>query len=414
MANWEPVEYNRERSMHFFIHNVFANFYKDTLDYLSACLYPRFEQTVVGTYEKAIEYLRKKSQLGRESELPDTPVLILNPSGEFELADAIAGGHQLWRFPFLAPGLGRRFYQPVYQDSNMQVTVGFVRIQGDIDLLMLLNSMYEYLDLKMMLLQVFGGLDRWIYPRYFNTFIVLPPEIANFRYNNEYTGLNYRIDWSSAGAYREILKTTNINELVLPAEIKPIYKLTGFNDASIRLGGIDKLPDWRLGATLKYEIELPCWLIINTDYIVQHIHAEVRAGSSYSVYDYEVPTNRFARDIHYWWGADTTTNEPDIEVLIGDSTCAEGPDIEYMMNTRYYHVVTAGEAASTVDVTISIPEEITDEKLLIINSRYGEMSYGDHYVLTNSGNSIKIKIDNVELVEGMVIELYVYKKLGAP
>jgi len=414
MANWQPVEYERTRGMHFFIHNVFANFYKDTLDYLSTCLYPRFEYRVVGTYEKAIEYITKKSQLGREVDVPITPALILNPSGDFELADAIAGGHQLWRFPFLAPGLGRRFYTPVYQDSNMQVTVGFVRIQGDIELLMLLNSMYEYLDVKMMLMQVFGGMDRWIYPRFFNTFIVLPPEIANFKYSNEYTGESYRIDWYGAGAYREVLKTTSINELVIPAEVKPLYKLTSFNDASARLGGVDKLPEWKLGAIIRYEIELPCWLIINTDYIVQNINAEIRAGSSYSVYDYDVPSNRFSKDIRYWWGLDSTSNIDDLDILIGDSTCVEGLDIEYALNTRYYHVVTAGEASSTTDVTISIPEQITDIKLLILNSRYGEMTYGDHYVLTNNGNSVKIKIDDVELVEGMIIELYVYTKLERP
>jgi hypothetical protein len=412
--NWQPVQYKPGKGMYFFIHNVFANFYKDTLDYLSICLYPRFEYRVVGTYEKAIEYITKKSQYGRETDVPITPALILNPSGDFELADAIAGGHQLWRFPFLAPGLGRRFYEPVYQDSNMQVTVGFVRIQGDIELLMLLNSMYEYFDVKMMMMQVFGGMERWIYPRYFKTFVVLPPEITNFRYTNEYTGLDYKIDWFGSGAHREILKTTNTNELVIPAEVKPIYKLTSFNDASARLGGIDKLPDWRLGAIIRYEIELPCWLIINTDYLVQDIHVEIRAGSAYSVYDYDVPPNRFTKDIHYWWGLDATSNTPDIDILIGDATCVEYLDQEYTLNSRYYHVITANEAASTTDITIAIPEQISDMKMLILNSRYGEMSYGDHYVLINNGNAVELKVENVELVEGMVIELYIYTKWERP
>ena len=104
------------REMYFFIHNVYANFFKDSLDYFSLHLYPRFEHRVVGTYDKAVEYIQKVCQYeGREIDRPQLPALILNPSGDFELADTIAGGRQLWRFPNLAPGMIKRIFDPVYQ-----------------------------------------------------------------------------------------------------------------------------------------------------------------------------------------------------------------------------------------------------------------------------------------------------------
>ena len=75
-----------------FIHNVYAHFFNDMLEYFSTYLYPRFEYTVVGTYDKAVEYLEKCQQYARETDKPLLPALILNPSGEFDNADANSGG----------------------------------------------------------------------------------------------------------------------------------------------------------------------------------------------------------------------------------------------------------------------------------------------------------------------------------
>ena len=59
---------------------------------------------------------------------------------------------------------------PIYQDANVTLHAGFMRITGEIELLMLLNSFYEYCDLRMYMLQIFGGTDRWIHPNFFNSF----------------------------------------------------------------------------------------------------------------------------------------------------------------------------------------------------------------------------------------------------
>ena len=396
------------REMYFFIHNVYANFFKDSLDYFSLHLYPRFEHRVVGTYDKAVEYIQKVCQYeGREIDRPQLPALILNPSGDFELADTIAGGRQLWRFPNLAPGMIKRIFDPVYQDANNQVTVGFIRIQGDIELLMLLNSFYEYCDMKMLFLQIFGGYERWISPQFFTSFVVLPSELINYQYSNPYTGLSYKLDWASAGAYEKLVKTTARDELVIPCNIKPIYKLTGFSDASTRYGGADALADWRLGATIRYELEIPSYLVLQSDWLAEQVDITIQAGSAYSVYsDYDVPVNMIKRTATIDWGLDETSSS----IISLDGTCVMSIERDYQYHTRYFHTITSSEATSTTDVSISIPEQITDIEGFIVNSRYGEMNYGDHYLLEDDGNTLVINVDTVDLETGMVIELYVYKR----
>ena len=396
--------------IYIFIHNVYANFFKDSLDYFSLHIWPRFEHRVVATYDKAVEYLTKKLAECRELDKPLLPALILNPSGDFEWADAIASGHQLWRFPNLAPGMIKRIYDPVYQDEQVQVNVGFIRMQGDIELLMLLNSFYEYCDVRMMMIQIFGGFDRWIYPQFFNSFIILPEEIFNFQYTNPYTGVDYTLNWKKAGAYEHLVKTTARNEWVLPVTIKPLYKLSSLGDNSERYGGADRLADWRLTATIRYEIEIPSYFILESDYLVKSVDVEIRAGSAYTTYPQNeppVPVNRFKSENDYEWGLDATTTTSIINL---GGICEKGTSTELILNTRYFHFITAAEVDSTGNVVISIPEQIDDPIYLLVNSSYGLMNYGDHYVLANNGNALEIKTENVELEEGMVIELYVYKE----
>lgn len=411
------------REMYFFIHNVYANFFKDSLDYFSLHLYPRFEHRVVGTYDKAVEYIQKTCQYDREADRPMLPALVLNPSGEFDVADANAGGKQLWRFPNLAPGMIKRIFDPVYQDANNQVTVGFSRIQGDIELIMLLNSFYEYCDMRMLMLQIFGGFERWIYPQFFTTFVIIPEELLNYEYDNPYTGLKYVLDWESAGAYERLVRTTARNEMVIPCNIKPTYKLTAVSDASNRYGGTDNVADWRLGATVRYEIEIPSYLVLQSDWLPETVNITIQAGSVYSSYEEAaVPSFKIQGQVNKDWGLDQTSNSQlDLDGECSETSAAE--EREYLFHTRYYHIVSQVDIDTTGDLVITLPEPIEDVNSLIVSSKYGEMKYGDHYVLTDwvdadllngpltSGyTKMIIKKENVELEVGMIIQLYIYKR----
>lgn len=400
------------RERYHFIHNVFAHFFKDMMDYFTY-LYPRFEYSVMGTYDKAVEYLNKQCDYGRETDQPILPALVVNPLGEFTPADSNAGGRQYWRYPNLNPTLIKRLFTPIYRDANVLVNAGFMRMKGEIELIMLLNSFYEYCDLRMLFFNMFGGLDRIIYPQFFTSFIILPDSFVNFQYTNEYTGLTYNIDWSGANASNQLVRSTARNELVLPLEVKPQISLTSISDASTRYGGTDKLADWRLGATISYEIEIPNYLIIESDYLAENINLEIRYGSAFSEYgSFDVPINRMLLDYQWNWGLDETSQS---QLLLNpaDATCQINLDIDLVWKTRYFHIVTEAQADSDTNVQIAIPEQITWPRILIVNSKYGPLNFGDHYVLVNSGNTLEIKVDNVGLETGMIIELHIYEDPNA-
>jgi len=395
-----------------FIHNVYAHFFNDMLEYFSTYLYPRFEYTVVGTYDKAVEYLEKCQQYERETDKPLLPALILNPSGEFDNADASSGGRQLWRFPNLAYGFNKRLFNPVYQDENLLCTVSFMRIKGEIELLMLLNSFYEYCDIRMLFLNIFGGRDRIIYPRFFSSFIILPDELLNYEYTNEYTGLTYKMDWTGAGARSELVRSTARNEVVIPCRIKPQISMVSLGDGSQRYGGADRLADWRLTATINYEVEVPNYFILQSDYLALGMDLELRYGSTFSAYnDFQPPANRQLFETRWDLGLDSTSDsriDPDVYC---DST-SEVTYTDYIFKRRYFHEVTQVDIDSTANIEITLPEQIIDPKVLIVNSKEGQMDYGDHYVIENSGWTLVIKTvdpQNVFLEVGWILELYVYE-----
>lgn len=390
---------------YFFIHNVLANFYKSFLDYIADDVYSRFETKVVSTYDKAVEYIDKKSvHSGREHNKPNLPALILNPTGEINTADANAGGKQFFRFPNIAPGLNKGLYDPLYKDNQVVITPSYARLKGEIELIMLLNSFYEYCDIRLLFLQTFNGLDRTINLNSFTTFIILPEEVYSFNYNNPETGQTYTLNWDEYGVSERLIKTINKDKMIYPCNIKPQAKLTGMSDGSTRYGGTDRLADWRLTASLEYEIDVPWYMILQTDYVAENIHWEFQFGSFYSTYgSFEPPVNREILVSHWDTTAtSTTTILSDAEIVKKESA---------YLNTRYSYEVTAADVAdATADIIITIPETVTDIDLLYLNSKHGKMSYGDHYVLED-GDTIIIDKTYVTLNEGDFVELYIYKYL---
>jgi hypothetical protein len=414
---------NQFRERYHFIHNVFANFYKDVLDWFSLTLYPRFEYRVIGTYDKAVEYIQKQCQYDRETDMPMFPALILNPSGEFEPADANAGGAQYWRYPNLTPTLIKRLFEPIYKDEHVLVNTAFIRIKGEIELIMLLNSFYEYCDIRMLFINMFGGMNRIIYPRFFSSFIILPDSFKTYQYDNEYTGTTYQLDWNTAGAENMLVRSTARNEVVLPLNIKPQMSLQGLADASNRYGGSDNIAEWKLGATINYELEIPNYLIFETDYLAKRIDLELRYGSAYSQYnDYQPPDDRMLYNYSWDWGINFDTNSPDqfdIPLDPDDATTSMNVVGDFIFDTRYLHEVDQNDIDSISDGTsylyidLTAAQQITYPKMLIVNSRDGEMNYGDHYFLTNNGWTLVIRTnDTVTLEKGWFLELYVYKLLG--
>ena len=399
-----------QRYHYTFINNTFGSFVENTLDYFGDYLYPRFQYQVVANYDKAVEYLTKSEQYGREVDKPQLPALILNPSGDFNLDDANSTARQLWRFPNLAPGLADMLYEPIYQDSHISLNVSMTRLKGEFELLMLLNSFYEYFDVKLLLIQIFGGEGRPIYPKFFNSFIIIPDELYNYQYTNDVTGQQHGIDWDSIDVRNHLVKTTNRNEYVYDGLLKPRYTLNGLSDNSSKYGGTDSLAEWKLTAQIGYELEIPSYFIMKTDWVAENIHLDIRFGSTYTknpTFGYP-PFYRDQLDVSWQSGLEEATNSefnlPDVREVESRRS------LEF--KTRYYHQLTQSDIDSTASVKITIPEEVESYYVIYVNARYGELSPSDHYTL--EGNTIiELLVETIDALSvDDIIEVYIYKRVG--
>lgn len=329
----------------------------------------------------------------------------------------------------------KRLFDPIYKDQHVQVHAGFLRIKGEMELIMLCNSFYEYCDLRMLFINTFGGMDRIIYPTFFSSFIILPQSFLDYRYKNEYTGDDYKINWETANASLKLVKTIATEELVLPLNIGPQFSLTSLSDGSTRYGGPDDIAEWKLNAIINYEVEIPNYLIIESDYLVEGIDIEIGYGSAFSVYnDYQPPVDRILYNFSWDWGLNYDTNTPDKLGYMNpnDTTSITTYVGDFIYKNRYFHTVTEEEALlsdTTNNLEISLPEQILDPKILIVNSKEGQLKFGDHYYLKDDGWTLVIRTGDtsdyvwntcppvtetthwVYLQKGWILELFIYEKL---
>ena len=372
-----------------FINNVLGNFFRDTLDFYAKEFYPRFQWDVIGTYDKAVEYVTKTLQVGREADKPLLPALILNPTGEFNTVEGSSGGKQFYRFPNLAPGFALKMYDPIYEDGNVRVTPGWTRLKGDFELICLCSSFYEYCDLRMLFIQFFGGNDRPIYPIWFKSFIILPPELINFNYKNEVSGEDYVLDWAANGMTDKLILSTAKNEKVVECNIRPWYSLSNISDSSERYGGTDNLADWKLSVTLTYEVEIPSFLVIEADYLASNMDMWINYASTRTHFNHAVVQQHQER------------------ITNGEK--------HYVLSQEYFHLFTQAEADSHDNILIDLPEIIDSNNLVYLimkNDRF-LIEYTD-YVKVLSGNITTFELYRLQipgLLSGDYLEFVIYKEL---
>jgi hypothetical protein len=398
---------------HMYIHNVFGHFFKNTLDYFSDYLYPRFQYKVIGTYDKAVEYITKTEQYGREVDKPNLPALILNPSGEFLPSDR--GGKQFWRFPNLQGGYGSYLYDPVYKDINVMITVAFSRLKGEMELIILPSSFYEYCDLRLYLLQIFGGTERPIYPITFNTNIIMPDNFIGYKYNNTVQNINYTLDWNKSPMGESLIKSINKELHVLPCKITPWFVLTGMSDGSERYGGTDKLAEWRLVLNIDYEIEVPSFIIMTTDMMLEKINFNFLVGNDYSYNNYKPQTNIFSQELfieHINLDSTSTVDLSSVEnVLESEELTSETKKTEYILKNRFIYIITDIDTSSDTDITIDLPNNLENLDKLIIVCKDGRLFRGHHFDVSESLRTITIYREHIYegFIIGDIYEIFEYE-----
>lgn len=242
----------------FFIHNCFGNFFRGVLDWFGDDFYPRFNYKIIGTYDKSVEFFNKKKQLGHEVDTNLLPSITLDPNLDFSPEER--AGRFLWQYATLNPGLGFRLNQsiPGLNEQDMAVTPVYTRYQGTFELIFWMSSVSELMDFRTMLLQYCGGFGRWIRPKYFWSYIILPDEIDQFKDEK-----NISIDWGNTDTTMILIETINKYKRAIPLPLDAIWKLDSFSDNSTKYGG-DSIAEYKLSATFTYEVNIPTYMVLNT------------------------------------------------------------------------------------------------------------------------------------------------------
>lgn len=248
----------RQITNQFFVHNCFGHLFRGILDWFGNDFYPRFEYKVIGTYSKSVEFFNKKKQLGHSVDTNLLPSITLDPNLDFSPEER--GGRFLWQYATLNPDLGFRLNQsiPGVEEQDISIIPVFTRYQGTFEVIFWMSSVYELIDFRTMLLQFCGGFGRWIRPKYFWSYIILPDEIEQFRNDK-----NIPIDWGNTNTTPILVDTIKKYKRSVPLALDAMWRLDSFADQSTKYGG-DTISEYKLSASFNYECNIPTYMVLNT------------------------------------------------------------------------------------------------------------------------------------------------------
>ena len=394
----------------FFIHNILSDYYKSLLDYFSN-YYSRFNYKIISTYDKAIQYIKnKQDQFGREIDKPNLPAIILDPTGELNISDS--SGRQLRRFPKIMSGGAKLNNKAIYMDDDVIIYPGFVRLVGEINVILLLSSFYEYCDVRLLFLQQFSGTERYSNEMEFSSYIILPDEIVFYEYDNEITNVKHELDWFKFSVVKDVVKTINSEKFLYNVCIKPIIKLTGISDASEKYGGSDDISQWKLNLSFEYEIEIPWYLSLHINHLVKYVNFNINVDdiSSISMSNY-VPKERY--QLVYSMNIYDLDDPFSRSMEIRSPSNQESTKNITLIDKQIYEVLKYDVDPNNEDLNLVINNQykITDYNLVTIVFPERVLQPLTEFTIDNVNININRQTDVFKkLKENDIIEIYYYKE----
>lgn len=257
----DQIQYN------LFVHNVFGDFARSVAAFLSNDLYEDMTYVIMGTYEKAIEHFSNIQRTGESKvTIHKYPFMLLDPRLDFE--PDVPAGQFYQNYPNYASSTSvpRKTYGPdLYNDGVVQVAPIINRYRGSFEVVIWCRSVYEYIDLRFLTYQYFGGgIGREIYPINFEGGFILDDTIYFYEYKNRYNRrYSYKLNWENYRVEKRLIRSINREKWVYPYSIRPRLKLTAVNDASSKYGG-DNLAEYKLMLDIEWESYIPTHLIVST------------------------------------------------------------------------------------------------------------------------------------------------------
>ena len=240
---------------------IFSNFISGVGDYIRTDLFPRAQDTVISTHTKAVEMVRTRKNLAGENWSPKFPFLVVTPNMDFRPDPVV--GKMLHGYPNFYSRFASKLYNPrIYEDDDVYIAPVLNRYIGTMECTAWCSSIYEVIDLRMNVMQMFGNEGSYIQPRNFECLLIIPEFLEDYTYENKYTEVARTLDWSSSYSSQVLIRNINKDQLCAPITLSPYLKLNSIDDGSEQYGGSIQLTDHRVSIQLEWEVSLPTHLVM--------------------------------------------------------------------------------------------------------------------------------------------------------
>lgn len=354
-------------------------------DYFGTEFFDRSQEIVIATYEKAVQHFSQRLKEPGEKHAPRYPFIVFDPGMDFE-PDPQAGRF-FHGYPHFLRAFAIRLIKPyIYEDDNIVVAPVLNRYRGRFDIIVWCSSVYELIDFRFLVIQMFGGQERIIYPRNILGQIIMPDEILGYEYNNPYTKVNYTLDWEANGSEVQLIRNINDNKMIFPFTFRPWIKMVDISDGAEKFGGSgDELSEYRLNIGLEWECSIPThisMLAIKEPIFDNILELNVDIGYSYKC-DFKDPiTGEVINTINM---TDTISNvigkddEEDEDNKIVTSEWAYFKD-------RYKYTITETDInnmnlSDPINPVITLTESVSNGWNVRLYGKYGPMNRSYHWNL---------------------------------
>ncbi|MCK9556213.1 hypothetical protein M0R36_10445 [bacterium] len=248
-----------------FISNILGTFHQSMLDFFLDVFYPRFKIGIMTTADNTIFQITKYYEnMGREITGIPLPCVSLDPTGDLDNDERT---NYLWRYSNFGGGFGGHLYDPIYEDEYVKITPVYNRYKGTYTVYMFLSSMDEMLDMKLKLIQYFGGKDRYFSPDYIHSYLHIPAPIVEYRYVNDVLNIDQQLAWNTSLLEKRLFRVIAKDVYAHPITLNPLIRMSGTPSPSAnKFGDSNNIPDYRLETTFEYEMDLPVHLVTRVDY----------------------------------------------------------------------------------------------------------------------------------------------------
>lgn len=392
----------------FYVENSLLPLHAGILNWFTTSFYNKFKWARVAHYEKFISEVfqtQKDVSEGYDEISPVSrkPAIAINPVAEIEVDERAA---QIWRFQEGAADFANLLHGDFtdYAGEYFRLTVIPVRIKGTTDIYMVSDSYSKLSDWHFQLLMFFnGGFNRPIRPSFIESDIVMPEELmTNTFYNNQYLAVSgMPINFNENPIEHKVIRNLARDYYYIPFQLDPQIRLESLTNASELYGGSD-LAKWVLTANISYEVHVPSFFYLESDWKLDDLNMNFYATSD--------SVNYTDADLAF------TEDYSVLDLGVSEKYAAQykilgnKDKFKTLEHSYTFKDVVPVDTESSYTITVLADESITaySEIIIVMSGRHDLPREHVDWEIDPSHNIVF----NIPVYEGQKIFIHVYHKKG--